>query len=421
MSMNGIDISNHQAGLDLAKVPCDFVICKATEGTTFVDKHCDRFVQKAIALGKPFGVYHFATGGTSGRQEAEFFYNNIKGYVGKGILILDWEAKAVNKGVAYAKEFLDRLKELTGIKGMIYMSNSVVNDYDWSSVVAGDYGLWNAGYYAGYQTMGYNPNAPLIGGTGAWSGAAMYQYTSSGRLSGWNGNLDLNVFYGDKNTWQKYANPGGASGWIKDSVGWWYRNSDGSYPKSCWLKLDAWYWFNDKGYAVTGWKLINGKWYYFNTDCRMCTGWVKVGDYWYYLSQNGDMLTGWQYINGYWYYLRTKTEGENPSGSMVTGKLKDGSHEYYLREKKDGIHPEGSMIIGWRKETVLENKEEKTIWYWYNKDMNCQPVGSMMSNHWITYQGNRYYLKDDGKMACDETLKIGGTEYIFDKNGVLVV
>lgn len=205
MSLNGIDISNHQAGLDLAKVPCDFVICKATEGTTFVDKYCDGFVQKAIALGKPFGVYHFASGKSSGRQEAEFFYNNIKGYVGKGILVLDWEGSAVNRGVSYAKEFLDRLYELTGVKALFYSYNNCVNSYDWSPLVKGDYGLWNAGYYAGYQAMGYNPNAPLKGGTGAWPGAAMYQYTSSGRLSGYSGNLDLDVFYGDKNAWAAYS------------------------------------------------------------------------------------------------------------------------------------------------------------------------------------------------------------------------
>lgn len=205
MSMNGIDISNHQAGLNLAAVPCDFVICKATEGTSFVDRYCDGFVQKAIALGKPFGVYHFASGRSSGRAEAEFFYNNIKGYVGKGILVLDWEGSAVNRGVAYAKEFLDRLQELTAVKALLYTYNNCVNSYDWSSVVAADYGLWNAGYYAGYQQMGYNPNAPLKGGTGAWPGAAMYQYTSSGRLSGYNGNLDLNVFYGDRNAWNAYA------------------------------------------------------------------------------------------------------------------------------------------------------------------------------------------------------------------------
>lgn len=52
MSMNGIDISNHQKGLDISKVPCDFVIMKATEGTTFVDKYCDGFYQQAKSLEK---------------------------------------------------------------------------------------------------------------------------------------------------------------------------------------------------------------------------------------------------------------------------------------------------------------------------------------------------------------------------------
>lgn len=217
MAMNGIDISNHQAGLDLSRVPCDFVICKATEGTGFVDKYCDGWIQKAIQLGKKVGVYHFATGGSSGVAEADFFYKNIKGYVGKAILVLDWEASAVNKGVAYAKAFLDRIYQLTGVKPLIYMSNSVVNSYDWSSVVNADYGLWNAGYYAGYQTMGYNPNAPLYGGTGKWKACALYQYTSSGRLSGWNGNLDLNVFYGDRSTWDKYV--GGSSSVPSDPDG----------------------------------------------------------------------------------------------------------------------------------------------------------------------------------------------------------
>lgn len=30
MALNGIDISNWQAGIDLTRVPCDFVISKAT-------------------------------------------------------------------------------------------------------------------------------------------------------------------------------------------------------------------------------------------------------------------------------------------------------------------------------------------------------------------------------------------------------
>lgn len=55
MALNGIDISNYQRGLDLAKVPCDFVICKATEGTTIVHNTCDPWIQQAIKLGKLWG------------------------------------------------------------------------------------------------------------------------------------------------------------------------------------------------------------------------------------------------------------------------------------------------------------------------------------------------------------------------------
>ena len=36
MALNGIDISNWQAGIDLSAVPCDFVISKATEGCWYV-------------------------------------------------------------------------------------------------------------------------------------------------------------------------------------------------------------------------------------------------------------------------------------------------------------------------------------------------------------------------------------------------
>ena len=41
--LRGIDISNWQAGLDADAVfpNVDFVICKATEGISFVDGYCD--------------------------------------------------------------------------------------------------------------------------------------------------------------------------------------------------------------------------------------------------------------------------------------------------------------------------------------------------------------------------------------------
>lgn len=205
MALNGIDISNHQKGLNLASVPCDFVICKATEGTTFIDKYCDDFIRRALKLNKKIGVYHFASGKSSGKAEADFFLGNVQGYIGEAILILDWEADAVKKGTVYAKEFLDRVYEKTGIKAMLYSYNNCINTYDWSAVANAGYTLWNAGYYAGKKEMGYNAKAPLKGGTGAWSSCAIYQYTDSGKLNGWSGHLDLNVFYGSEKEWDAIA------------------------------------------------------------------------------------------------------------------------------------------------------------------------------------------------------------------------
>lgn len=126
-------------------------------------------------------------------------------------MALDWEGGAVEQGPAYALAFLDRLRELTGVKALIYMSKSVCRAYDWSGVAAGDYGLWCAQYAdsspSGYQASPWTDD----GGTGAFPGMAIYQYSSTGRLDGYDGNLDLNIAYMDGAAWDRYANPGGGA------------------------------------------------------------------------------------------------------------------------------------------------------------------------------------------------------------------
>lgn len=84
------------------------------------------------------------------------------------------------------------------------------------------------------------------------------------------------------------------AGWVQDSKGWWYRRSDGSYPKSQWLELDAWYWFDADGYAACfSWREINGKQYFFDANCRMlhsCV--VHWGNEDYVLGADGAMIEG---------------------------------------------------------------------------------------------------------------------------------
>ena len=211
MTMNGIDISKWQAGLNLSAVPCDFMIAKATEGIGYVDKACDGFIQQAIKLGKPFGFYHFARPVNDAVREAEYFYNNTRNYFGKGIPVLDWEAERKND-VAWAKRWLDRVYQLSGVRPIIYMSESVVNSYDWSSVANANYGLWVAKYRDNQVDYNYDmTNAGKAPSVKWWKNIAMWQWTSSGRLNGFSGNLDCNVFYGDTTAWNKYAGKSGGS------------------------------------------------------------------------------------------------------------------------------------------------------------------------------------------------------------------
>lgn len=60
-----------------------------------------------------------------------------------------------------------------------------------------------------------------------------------------------------------------SKGWKREEIGWRYENSDGSNVVNGWnLINNQWYFFNEKGYMVTGWINWNGKDYY----CEISTG-----------------------------------------------------------------------------------------------------------------------------------------------------
>lgn len=203
--LKGIDVSNHQHGIDLSKVDCDFVIIKATEGKSYVDPSCDTFFQQALSLGKKLGVYHFANNSdNTPEQEADWFVNNTKGYIGKAIPVLDWEDN-VKSDVAWALKWLQLVEQAYGCKPLIYMSESTVNSYNWSSVANANYGLWVAKYRD--KSADYNYDMSMAGRNPAvnyWKFYALWQWTDVGRLDGYNGNLDCDVFYGDEAAWDKY-------------------------------------------------------------------------------------------------------------------------------------------------------------------------------------------------------------------------
>lgn len=198
--MNGIDISAWQGdeNIDLSKVPFDFCIVKATEGTSYKNRyfatHCDAVLKKKKLL----GAYHYANGGDV-QKEADYFLAYAKKYIGKAVLVLDWEAKNNpqfgKNDLEWCLKWCSYVYRKTGIKPLIYIQKSAMN-----AVKKAGYGLWVAQYpdyvETGYQKHPWNE--------GAYN-CLLRQYTSVGKLSGYSGNLDLNKAYISAASWRKLA------------------------------------------------------------------------------------------------------------------------------------------------------------------------------------------------------------------------
>lgn len=256
--------------------------------------------------------------------------------------------------------------------------------------------------------------------------------------------------------------------WIEDKNGWWFRYSDGSYPKSTWKFIAGyWYHFGSDGYRQTGfitdgakyyldkegkmaigWKWIDDAWYYFNGSGAMATGWLWEGGTWYYLDKDGKMVTGWQTIDNTKYYFGT-------SGNMYTGiHVIDGitcvfssSGAYQITEGWKSENGKwyymagGVSVKGWR---MIDNTwyyfdgsgVMQTGWLlvggtWYYMDSSgkmltgFQKIGNVtyylassgaMATGWLLLGNTWYYLKDDGKMATG-WLTVNGAKYYFGTSG----
>lgn len=199
MALNGIDIASYQAGLDFSKVPCDFAIIKATQGTGYTNPDCVRAVEQAMSLGKGVGVYHYISGGNA-VAEANFFINSILNWIGKVMICLDWELDQNSAwgNESYLEQVVNQVIARTGVPPMIYAPASRYNQV---AEVAKRHncGLWIA-QYADMNPTGYQ-NTPW--NEGAYT-CAIRQYSGSGRLNGWNGDLDLDKFYGSLDDFRKY-------------------------------------------------------------------------------------------------------------------------------------------------------------------------------------------------------------------------
>lgn len=204
---HGIDISSHQAGLNVAGLWADFVIVKATEDNDYVNPYMISQANSTLGASKRLGFYHFARPGDAAEQ-ARYFVSAVGSFRGKATLWLDWEADAVAQGPGWAKQFLDTVRSLTGSTPGIYMNGSALNGYDWSAV-ASTYPLWYAGG-PDYSDYGSSYSDPAVPNVSYWGQPLIHQYTEDGRLPGYSGTLDLNRLR-DRAAWDRMIGGGAVS------------------------------------------------------------------------------------------------------------------------------------------------------------------------------------------------------------------
>lgn len=192
--MRGIDISNWQSGTNIPFTSVDFVICKATEGTGFVDAYCDGWVQKAKANGNAWGFYHFAGTGNA-ISEADWFIGNCEGYFYEGVPVLDWEGA---QSVEWANDFVRRVHDMTGVWPWIYARPEYFNQ----GGVEANCARWVAEWP--------NVTSPTFDMAQTWlpsetdGNVVAWQFCSDGYVAGC-GPLDCNLYYGDAASWALYA------------------------------------------------------------------------------------------------------------------------------------------------------------------------------------------------------------------------
>ena len=196
MSIKGLDVSRFQGEVDWERVKAagyQFAMLRAGYGDSTVDEQFRRNASECNRIGLPIGAYWFCYAATAknAAQEADSCIRTVSGYRLDYPVCYDIEqasADYVEKlGVSFTpalarelvKSFCNRI-ESKGYFAMFYTNQSFFNTY-LGTALAKRYAFWYARY------------TDTFDGTDC----GIWQYTSTGRVPGISGNVDLDLAYVD--------------------------------------------------------------------------------------------------------------------------------------------------------------------------------------------------------------------------------
>lgn len=379
-----IDVSGWQGDIDWAKAKADGVegvIIRLGYGEgNNADKKAQRNISECKRLGIPFGIYWYSYADTPSiaKEEGADVVAKLKQF---GV-----NASDLAYPVYYDLEKWTWEGHQPPTDPNVY--NNIVNN--WYSALQSA-GYKNLGVYS-YTSYLQGPlkHADIYAKTTwvAQYGARMgfdsfptnsrgWQYTSSGKVDGISGNVDMNAF-GNK----EFVNGGH---WVTKNGQKYWRDSDGSLARSKEIydpESNAWYWIDSDG------TMAHDKDVYLRSN----------GGKWVRYDSNGHMIKGEDFRYGVWYNFDFTT------GAMSKGMT-------YLSNGNKWVYYDmvtGKMAHG---EAYLNFDKEHSGWYLFDNITGARCTGDIF----IRSNGGKWvrYDQKTGKMVKG-LQKQNGLWYYFD-------
>ncbi len=379
-----IDVSGWQGDIDWATANAagvEGVIIRLGYGEgNNADKKAQRNISECKRLGIPFGIYWYSYADTPSiaKEEGADVVAKLKQF---GV-----NASDLAYPVYYDLEKWTWEGHQPPTDPNVY--NNIVNN--WYSALQSA-GYKNLGVYS-YTSYLQGPlkHADIYAKTTwvAQYGARMgfdsfptnsrgWQYTSSGKVDGISGNVDMNAF-GNK----EYVNGGH---WVTKNGQKYWRDSDGSLARSKEIydpESNAWYWIDSDG------TMAHDKDVYLRSN----------GGKWVRYDSNGHMIKGEDFRYGVWYNFDFTT------GAMSKGMT-------YLSNGNKWVYYDmvtGKMAHG---EAYLNFDKEHSGWYLFDNITGARCTGDIF----IRSNGGKWvrYDQKTGKMVKG-LQKQNGLWYYFD-------
>lgn len=381
-----IDVSEWQGDIDWAKAKADGVegvIIRLGYGWgNNADKKAQRNISECKRLGIPFGIYWYSYADTPSiaKGEGADVVSKLKQF---GVNPSD-----LAYPVYYDLEKWTWEGHQPPTDPNVY--NNIVNN--WYSALQSA-GYKNLGVYS-YTSYLQGPlkHADIYAKTTwvAQYGARMgfnsfptnsrgWQYTSSGKVDGISGNVDMNAF-GNK----EYANGGH---WVTKNGQKYWQDSDGSLARSKEIydpESNAWYWIDSDG------TMAHDKDVYLRSN----------GGKWVRYDSNGHMVKGEDYRYGGWYYFDVTTGAMDKGISYVPSN--GGKEVCYDRVT-------GKMLYG---EQYVDYDRKIAGWYLFDRKTGAMTYGDV----YLRSNGGKWvrYDRSSGKMVKG-LQKQDGAWYYFDE------